>query len=42
MFLLDTNVVSELRLRERRNVGVSDWYADVQYADLFTSRAGDW
>lgn len=37
MFLLDTNVVSELRLRERRNVGVSGWYAGVQYADLFTS-----
>ena len=37
MFLLDTNVVSELRLAERRNVGVSDWYAGVQYSDLFTS-----
>lgn len=36
MFLLDTNVVSELRLAERRNMGVSDWYAGVQYSDLFT------
>ncbi len=37
MFLLDTNVVSELRLRERGNAGVSDWYGSVQDADLFTS-----
>ena len=37
MFLLDTNVVSELRREERRNVGVSDWYASVQDEDLFTS-----
>ena len=37
MFLLDTNVVSELRQGERRNVGVSDWYATVQGMDLFTS-----
>lgn len=37
MFLLDTNVVSELRQGERGNLGVSDWYASVQGADLFTS-----
>ena len=37
MFLLDTNVVSELRRRERCNAGVSDWYSGVQYTDLFTS-----
>ena len=37
MFLLDTNVVSELRRERRRNVGVSNWYAGVQDADLFIS-----
>ena len=37
MFLLDTNVVSELRREGRRNVGVSNWYAGVQYDNLFTS-----
>ena len=37
MFLLDTNVVSELRREGRRNVGVSNWYAGVQYENLFTS-----
>lgn len=37
MFLLDTNVVSELRRGDRGNVGVSDWYAGVAGNDLFTS-----
>ena len=37
MFLLDTNVVSELRREGHRNVGVSNWYAGVQYDNLFTS-----
>ena len=37
MFLLDTNVVSELRRGERCNAGVSNWYAGVEYTDLFTS-----
>ena len=37
MFLLDTNVISELRREGRRNVGVSNWYAGVQYDNLFTS-----
>ncbi len=37
MFLLDTNVVSELRQGERGNAGVSDWYDGVPDEDLFTS-----
>ena len=37
MFLLDTNVVSELRRGEHCNAGVYDWYVGVQYTDLFTS-----
>lgn len=37
MFLLDTNVLSELRRGDHCNVGVSRWYAGVQYADLFIS-----
>ena len=37
MFLLDTNVLSELRRGDHCNVGVSHWYAGVQYADLFIS-----
>ncbi len=37
MFLLDTNIVSELRRGGRGNAGVSDWYDGVQDADLFTS-----
>lgn len=37
MFLLDTNVVSELRQGGRGNAGVSDWYDGVPDEDLFTS-----
>jgi predicted nucleic acid-binding protein len=37
VFLLDTNVVSELRRGERCNVGVAAWYAGAQDADLFIS-----
>ena len=38
MFLLDTNLVSELRRGERRNAGVSDWYDGILIPDhLFTS-----
>ncbi len=37
MFLLDTNVVSELRKGERGNAGVLDWYDGVEYPSLFTS-----
>ena len=37
MFLLDTNILSELRRGDHCSVGVSRWYAGVQYADLFIS-----
>ena len=37
MFLLDTNVVSELRRGERCNLGVTTWYVGLQDVDLFTS-----
>ena len=38
MFLLDTNLVSELRRGELRNAGVSDWYDGiVDSAHLYTS-----
>ena len=37
MFLLDTNVISELRRGESSNIGVANWYAGVRDADLFTS-----
>ena len=37
MFLLDTNIVSELRLGQRCNAGVASWYDGVQGTELFTS-----
>ena len=37
MFLLDTNVISELRKRGRADSGVSDWYAGVSDEDIFLS-----
>ena len=37
MYLLDTNVVSELRKRDRRNENVSAWYASVSDNELFLS-----
>ena len=37
MFLLDTNVVSELRQGACGNAGVSDWYDGAPDEDLFTS-----
>ena len=37
MFLLDTNVVSEVRKGERCNAGVAAWFASVADADLFIS-----
>jgi predicted nucleic acid-binding protein len=37
MFILDTNVVSELRLGRRCNAGVSSWYEGFQGTELFTS-----
>ena len=36
-WLLDTNVVSELRKDDRANTGVRTWFFDVNDADLFTS-----
>ncbi len=36
-YLLDTNVISELRKRERGDVGVVRWAASVDPAALFTS-----
>jgi predicted nucleic acid-binding protein len=36
-WLLDTNVVSELRKGDRANPGIRAWFADVDDADLFTS-----
>ena len=37
MFLLDTNVVSELRKGARTNPGVAAWIAEVNESDLFLS-----
>lgn len=37
MFLLDTNVVSELRKGPRADAGVLAWFASVDDADLFLS-----
>jgi toxin FitB len=37
MFLLDTNVVSELRKGSRADPGVVEWFASVADADLFLS-----
>lgn len=36
-WLLDTNVVSELRKGDRANPGVRAWFADVDDEDVFTS-----
>ena len=36
-FLLDTNVVSELRKRERADPGVRRWFATVDDVDLYVS-----
>ena len=37
MFLLDTNVISELRKAHRCNAGVASWFVGVSDADLFVS-----
>ena len=37
MFLLDTNVVSEVRKGRRCDAGVSNWYAGVSEGDLYLS-----
>ena len=36
-FLLDTNVVSELRKGKRCHAGLARWYATLQDADIFLS-----
>lgn len=36
-FLLDTNIVSELRKRERADAAVRRWFATVEDLDLFIS-----
>ena len=36
-FLLDTNVVSEVRKGERSDTNVSDWYAGADGSELFIS-----
>lgn len=36
-YLLDTNIVSELRRRDRTNVGVLSWFNSVDDNDLFLS-----
>lgn len=36
-FLVDTNVISELRKRDRANVNVRAWFASVTDDDLFLS-----
>ena len=37
MYLLDTNVVSELRKRDRCNENVRAWYTSVSDDDLYLS-----
>jgi len=36
-FLLDTNVISELRKRERCNPSLTQWFSTVQADDLYVS-----
>jgi predicted nucleic acid-binding protein len=36
-FLLDTNILSELRKRRLANPKVQAWYSTVQNSELFTS-----
>ncbi len=37
MFLLDTNVISEVRKGDRCDARVAAWYADTRESDLFIS-----
>ena len=37
MFLIDTNVISELRKGDRCDAGVATWYSGLEDADLFLS-----
>ena len=36
-FLIDTNIISEVRKGQRCNAGVASWYAEVSETDLFIS-----
>ncbi len=36
-WLIDTNILSELRKGERANDGIRGWFADTREEDLFTS-----
>lgn len=36
-WLLDTNILSELRKGDRANEGVRDWFAEAREEELFTS-----
>ncbi|WP_407051218.1 type II toxin-antitoxin system VapC family toxin [Methyloraptor flagellatus] len=36
-YLIDTNIISEIRKGERCNTGVAAWYAGIADADLFLS-----
>ena len=37
MFLIDTNIISEVRKGDRCDARVAAWYADIENADLFLS-----
>ena len=37
MFLLDTNIISEIRKGDRCDGRVATWYAGIKGADLFLS-----
>jgi toxin FitB len=37
VFLLDTNIISEVRKGERCDRRVADWYASIEDSDLFLS-----
>ena len=36
-YLIDTNVLSEIRKGERANAGVREWFAEASDEDLFVS-----
>ena len=40
-WLVDTNVLSELRKGVRAHAGIRAWFADAQEAELFTSVLDD-
>ena len=36
-YLLDTNVISELRKKNRCNIGVKNWYATIDEPEIYLS-----